>query len=40
VAWAAVYGEKGLTPEQVSFAEQYHPGYAKRAAHPFTSHFT
>ena len=37
VAWAAVYGEKGLTPEQVSFAEQYHPGYAKRAAHPFTS---
>jgi hypothetical protein len=37
VSWAAVYGEKGLTPEQVSTAEQYHPGYAKRPPHPFTT---
>src|SRR5215469_8698100 len=22
-AWAAIYGEKGLTPEQVNFSEQY-----------------
>ncbi|HEU5451204.1 MAG TPA: multiheme c-type cytochrome [Terriglobales bacterium] len=34
-SWAAVYGEKGLTPEQVSFAEQYQPGGAKRPPHPF-----
>src|SRR5215470_11471971 len=25
-AWAAVYGEKGLTPEQVNFSERYQPG--------------
>ena len=37
VSWAAVYGEKGLSPEQASFAEQYHPGYAKRPPHPFTT---
>jgi hypothetical protein len=37
VSWAAVYGEKGLSPEQVTFAEQYHPGYAKRPPHPFTT---
>jgi hydroxylamine dehydrogenase len=37
VSWAAVYGEKGLTPEQVAVAEQYHPGYAKRPPHPFTT---
>jgi hydroxylamine dehydrogenase len=35
-AWAAIYGEKGLTPEQVNFSEQYQPGGARRAAHPFT----
>jgi hydroxylamine dehydrogenase len=29
-AWAAVMGEKGLTPEQVAFSEQYNPGYVKR----------
>lgn len=34
-AWAAVYGEKGLTPEQVSFSEQYQPGGTKRPPHPF-----
>jgi hypothetical protein len=37
VSWAAVYGEKGLTAEQANFAEQYHPGYAKRPPHPFTT---
>src|SRR5262249_39585927 len=26
VSWAAVYGEKGLSTEQVAFAEQFHPG--------------
>ena len=36
VSWAAVYGEQGLTPEQVTFAEQYSRGYAKRPPHPFT----
>jgi hydroxylamine dehydrogenase len=36
VSWAAVYGEQGLSAEQVNFAEQYHPGYAKRPPHPFT----
>lgn len=35
VSWAAVYGEQGLKPEQVSYAEQFHPGYAKRPPHPF-----
>jgi hypothetical protein len=28
---------EGLTPQQVSFAEQYHPGYAKRPPHPFVT---
>jgi len=37
VSWAAVYGEQSLSTEQVSFAEQYHPGYAKRPPHPFTT---
>lgn len=31
-AWAAVYGEKGLTPEQVSFSETYQPGGTRRPA--------
>ena len=35
VSWAAVYGVKGLSPEQLSFAEQYQPGGAKRPPHPF-----
>ncbi len=30
-AWAAVYGDKDLTAEQVSFSERYHPGGCKRA---------
>ncbi|HTY85577.1 MAG TPA: ammonia-forming cytochrome c nitrite reductase subunit c552 [Silvibacterium sp.] len=29
-AWAAVYGEKGLTSEQVSFSETYQPGATRR----------
>ena len=34
-SWAAVYGEGGLSEEQVAFSEKYHPGACKRAAHPF-----
>ena len=33
-AWAAIYGEKGLTPEQVNFSEIYQPGGTRRPAHP------
>jgi len=33
-AWAAVYGEKGLTPEQVNFSETYQPGGTRRPANP------
>jgi hypothetical protein len=35
-AWAAIYGEKGLTPEQVNFSEQFQPGGTRRPPHPFT----
>jgi hydroxylamine dehydrogenase len=31
-SWAAVMGEKGLTAEQVDFAEKFNPGYVKRPA--------
>jgi nitrate/TMAO reductase-like tetraheme cytochrome c subunit len=34
-SWAAIYGEKGLKPEQVAFAEQFQPGGTKRPPHPF-----
>src|SRR5215469_6184297 len=34
-AWAALYGEKGLTPEQVNFSETYQPGGTRRPPHPF-----
>jgi hydroxylamine dehydrogenase len=34
-AWAAVYGQQGLTPEQVAFSEQYQPGGTRRQPHPF-----
>ncbi len=33
-SWAAVFGEKGLQPEQVAFAERYQPGGARRPPHP------
>ena len=35
VSWTAIYGEKGISPQQAAFAEQYHPGYVKRPPHPF-----
>jgi len=34
-AWAAIYGEKGLTAEQVNFSERYQPGGTRRPPHPF-----
>lgn len=37
VSWAAVFGEQGLKPEQVAFAERFQPGYAKRPPHPFVA---
>jgi len=37
VSWAAVFGEQGLTPEQVTFAERFQPGYARRPPHPFVT---
>ena len=36
-SWAAIYGEKGLSPEQVTFSEQYQPGGTKRSPHPFVT---
>lgn len=37
VSWAAVYGQAGLEPEQVEFAERFQPGGARRPAHPLTT---
>ena len=34
-SWGAIYGEKGLTPEQVNFSETYQPGGTRRPPHPF-----
>ena len=34
-AWAAIYGEQGLTPEQVNASEIYQPGGTRRPPHPF-----
>jgi hydroxylamine dehydrogenase len=34
-SWAAIYGEKGLTAEQVNFSETYQPGGTRRPPHPF-----
>jgi hydroxylamine dehydrogenase len=34
-SWAAIYGEKGLSPEQVAFSEQFQPGGTRRPPHPF-----
>jgi hypothetical protein len=31
-SWAAVHGEKSLSPEQVEFSEKFHPGACKRPA--------
>jgi hypothetical protein len=36
-SWAAIYGEKGLSAEQVAFSEQYQPGGTKRPPHPFVN---
>lgn len=36
-AWTAVYGTKGLSTEQIAFANRYHPGYVDRPPHPFTT---
>jgi formate-dependent nitrite reductase cytochrome c552 subunit len=36
-SWAAIYGEKGLSPEQVAFSEQFQPGGTKRPPHPFVN---
>jgi hypothetical protein len=36
-SWAAVYGEKGLSPEQVDFSEKFHPGACKRPANALVS---
>jgi hydroxylamine dehydrogenase len=33
-SWAAVYGEAGLKPEQVTFSERYQPGATRRPPHP------
>ena len=33
-SWAAIYGEKGLSPEQVNFSETYQPGGTRRPPHP------
>jgi hydroxylamine dehydrogenase len=35
-SWAAVYGDKDLSPDQVAFSEQFHPGGVKRPANPLT----
>jgi len=37
VSWAAVFGDQGLKPEQVDFAERFQPGYARRPSHPFVT---
>jgi hypothetical protein len=36
-SWAAVYGEAGLSAEQVAFSERYQPGGTRRPAHPLTA---
>ncbi len=36
-SWAAIDGEKGLTPQQVSFSEQFQPGGTRRPPHPFVT---
>src|SRR5215470_18138244 len=36
-SWAAVYGDKDFTAEQVAFGEEYQPGGVKRPRHSLTS---
>ncbi len=36
-SWAAVYGEKGLSPQLVEFTEKYQPGGARRPPHVFVA---
>jgi nitrate/TMAO reductase-like tetraheme cytochrome c subunit len=36
-SWAAVHGEKGLTPTEVNFSEQYQPGGTRRSPNPITA---
>jgi hypothetical protein len=36
-SWAAVYGEAGLSPDQVEFSEKYHPGACKRSPNSLVS---
>lgn len=36
-AWASVMGPRDFTPEQVAFAEQYHPGGVNRQANPIAT---
>jgi hydroxylamine dehydrogenase len=36
-AWAAVYGQQSLTPDQVDFSERFQPGATKRPPHPFVA---
>ena len=36
-AWAAVYGQQALKPEQVDFSERYQPRATRRPPHPFVA---
>jgi hydroxylamine dehydrogenase len=36
-SWAAVYGDKDFTSEQVAFCEQFQPGACKRPANPLAA---
>jgi len=36
-SWAAVYGDKEFTPQQVAYAEQFHPGGVKRGPNPLAA---
>jgi hypothetical protein len=36
-SWAAIYGEKGLSPSLVDYSEQFQPGGTRRPPHPFVT---
>ncbi len=36
-SWAAVYGSKDFSADQIAFSEQFHPGSTKRPPNPLTS---